>query len=138
MARLFGHRDHGGVDSATALQQIQAEAERLAALTLPQLAAEVMHTAFSSDFVPDLSPVLPSQWTLVPDDLAEHDLDIPADLGARLRDLAAEGAQFLEHKSLIRPEAHYSGATLSHGYLTTRAGRTALIDGTLDQILTGP
>jgi hypothetical protein len=135
MSPLFGHKDHDEPDSTAATQQLRAEVGRLAALTLPQLAAEVMRARFTTDYEPDLTPVLPSPWTLVPDDLADTKFLMPPDLGTRLRDLAAEGAQLLEHKSLIRPEAHYSGLSVSHGYLTTRAGREALVNGTLEQIL---
>jgi hypothetical protein len=137
MAQLFRHHDHAGADG-DALPQIQAEAERLEALTLPQLAAELMHTAFARDWEPDMSPVMPSHWTLLPDDLCDPKLNLPPELQTRLRDVAAEGAQLLEHKSLVRLEIHYSGSMVSHGYLSTRAGREALANGTLDQILTEP
>ncbi len=135
MSPLFAHRDQDEPDGAAIGQQLMAEFGRLAALALPQLAAEVMRAAFSKDYEPDLSPVSPSAWTLVPASLSEVKFEMPPDLGARLRDLAAEGAQLLEHKRLIRAEAHYSGSYFSHGYLTTRAGRDALANGTLEQIL---
>jgi hypothetical protein len=120
------------------LPKIQAEAGRLAALTLPQLAAELMHAAFAGDWVPDGSPGSPNHWTLLPKELRDPKVKLPPDLEARLRDVAAEGAQLLEHKSLIRLEIHYSGTLVSHGYLSTRAGREALANGTLDQILAAP
>jgi hypothetical protein len=138
MAQLFRHHDHAGADGDDILPQIQAEAGRLEALTLPQLAAELMHAAFARDWEPDMSPVMPSHWTLVPDGLSDPKVKLPPDLQTRLRDVAAEGAQLLEHKSLIRLEIHYSGSMVSHGYLSTRAGREALANGTLDQILAEP
>ncbi len=135
MSPLFGHEHQDEPGGAAIGQQLMAEFERLAALTLPQLAAEVMRAAFTKDYDPDLSPVSPSAWTLVPAGLRDLQFEMPPDLGARLRDLAAEGAQLLEHKQLIRTEAHYAGAYFDHGYLTTRAGRDALANGTLEQIL---
>jgi hypothetical protein len=138
MAQLFRHHDHAGAGGDALLPQIQAEAERLEALTLPQLAAELMHAAFARDWEPDMGPVTPSHWTLLPDDLYDRKLELPPDLQTRLRDVAAEGAQLLEHKSLIRLEIHYSGSMVSHGYLSTRAGREALANGTLDRILAEP
>ncbi len=135
MSPLFGHQNQDEPDGAAIAQQLMAEFERLAALAPPQLAAEVMRAAFTRDYQPDLSPVSPSAWTLLPASLSDVKFEMPPDLGARLRDLAAEGAQLLEHKRLIRVEAHYSGAYFDHGYLTTRAGRDALANGTLEQIL---
>jgi hypothetical protein len=136
MSPHFTRKDDGGPGTTTvATQRLQAEIERLEALALPQLAAEVMRTAFTTDYAPDISPLPPTEWIFVPGDLKNTKLDVPPDLSMRLRDLAAEGIQVLEHKRLVRVEAHHFGTSFSHGYLTTRQGREALANGTLEQIL---
>jgi hypothetical protein len=132
MSPHLTHRDN---DGPGATQQLWAEAERLDALALPQLAAEVMRGAFTTDYTPDLTPIPPTDWILVPADLKNARLDLPPELSVRLRDLAGEGMQLLEHKRLVRVEARHTGTTFSHGYLTTRLGRKALASGTLEQIL---
>jgi hypothetical protein len=131
----FAHKDNGS--PAIAAQRLQAETERLEALALPQLAAEVMRAAFTTDYPPDPSPLPASEWILVPGDMKDTLAAVPPELSARLRDLAAEGIQVLEHKRLVRVEAHHAGTSFTHGYLTTRLGRQALADDTLDRILAG-
>jgi hypothetical protein len=131
----FAHKDNDR--PAATEERLQAEIERLEALALPQLAAEVMRAAFTTDYPPDLSPLPPSEWMLMPGDLKNTPVDVPTELSARLRDLAAEGIQVLEHKGLVRVEAHHAGTSFTHGYLTTRLGRQALADSTLERILAG-
>jgi hypothetical protein len=137
---LFSHKDQhddGGQDRAVE-QQLEGELTRLQALSLPQLAAEIMRVEFAGEYEPDLSPITPGEYTFVPDNLRSPKLEIPPELAPQLRDLAREGAQLLEHRGLIRVEAHYDGSYFSHGYLSTRAGREALASGTLESILAGP
>jgi hypothetical protein len=136
MSPHFARKDTDDPGTATT-QRLQAEVERLEALALPHLAAEVMRAAFTTDYAPDLTPLPPTEWIFVPADLKNTRVDMPPELAMRLRDLAAEGMQLLEHNRLVRVEAHHAGTSFTHGYLTTRLGRQALASGTLEQILAG-
>lgn len=53
-----------------------------------------------------------------------------------LNDIAVEAVQQLEHASLIAPAFWYSGNIWYFGYRSTRAGRTAVEQGTVEQIVT--
>ena len=53
-----------------------------------------------------------------------------------LNDIAVEAIQLLEHANLIAPAFWYSGNIWYFGYRSTRAGRTALEQGTVEQTLT--
>ena len=104
---------------------------------LPKLAAYLMAELFGSEYHP-------GQWI---------DLDtiasplIPPNSGAKfgdptpdgvriLSDIAAEAIQLLEHANLIAPAFWYSGNVACLGYRSTRAGRTAVEQGTVEQIVT--
>jgi hypothetical protein len=117
--------------------QIGAEVQRLAALTLAQLATEVMTKAFRAEhtlgagilelggiagqFLPDYGPERAGDTTPVE--------------GLALQDLVAEGLQLLEHAQLVRPQFGYSGAVACYGWVTTRLGRSALAAGTVQRTL---
>jgi hypothetical protein len=117
--------------------QIGAEVERLWALTIVQLATEVMTKAFKADynpgrgmhelggiagyFLPDYGPMRAGDTT-PQEELALHDL-------------LAEGVQLLEHARLVRPQFAYSGNVACSGWVTTRLGRSALAAGTVQSTL---
>jgi hypothetical protein len=56
---------------------------------------------------------------------------------AILDDIAIEAIQLLEHARLIAPAHWYSQNIFSFGYRSTRAGRSAVEQGTVEQILSG-
>jgi hypothetical protein len=120
--------------------QLASEIARLSALSIPQLATEVMTKAFTADYQPGDSlydagsivdvfcpPSRPAKY---------HDVVLTSQL--ELRDLIAEGLQALDHAGLIRLEGRYSGEFFSVGYLTTRRGRAAVASNAVDQALAGP
>jgi hypothetical protein len=119
--------------------ELDAEVERLDALPLPQLAAEVMAKAFRSDYEPGADPA--EIGGIADEIMPAHSPakygDEVTDSQLRLRDLIAEGVQLLEQARLVRLEAHYSGQAFYVGYVTTRLGRAALAGNAVDRILGG-
>jgi hypothetical protein len=150
MSPLFGHKDE---ESDPRFEQwrgaTQAEFERLSALSLVDLAAEVMTKGFGPDgpgadddsitlgqanfnsgptandisyhFAPDWDERSPA---LTQDDLA---------LRGRISKLVAEGLQELEHASLVRYQLHTDMGYLD--WAATRRGRAALERGEVGSIL---
>ena len=53
-----------------------------------------------------------------------------------LWDIAAEAIQLLEHARLVVPDLWHSGNVACSGYRSTRAGRTAVEAGTVEQLVT--
>ena len=49
--------------------------------------------------------------------------------------MSAEAIQALEHAKLIVPDLWYSGTVACFGYHSTRAGRTAVEQGTVEQLV---
>ena len=105
--------------------KLQAEVDRLAGLTLPELAGEVMAKGFGSGGpagdggYAELSGVAgalnPAQGSFLNDDLLVRHFRI-----------VAEGAQLLEHAGLVRFEVSSSGGIAHWTWTATRAGVTAL------------
>jgi len=111
---------------------LEAEADRVSSLPLPQLAAEVMTRAFR---VPELRSETgyPGFGTLVSrfaPGTSHHD----EQLYQRFAELVGEGLQVLEHASLVRGPVPTSGGD---GYAITRLGRAALEAGAVDRIIAG-
>jgi hypothetical protein len=117
--------------------QLQSEIARLSALSIPQLATEIMTKAFTADYQPGDSlydadsivdvfcpPSRPAKY---------RDVVLRAQL--ELRDLIAEGLQALDHAGLIRLEGRYAGEFYSVGYVTTRRGRSAVASNAVEQAL---
>lgn len=107
-----------------------------------ELGAEILRTAFSADYQPDhgmrevpavIDAFLPphGDWTGAPSKAASA----PEGL-LRLRDTIREGLQVLDHAGLLMPKGYnIQGDFFQYGYVTTRRGRAALTDGSLDRIL---
>ena len=55
----------------------------------------------------------------------------------RLWDIAAEAVQLLEQARLIVPDLWYNGGVASFGFHSTRAGRAAVEQGTVEQLISG-
>ena len=115
--------------------QIGAEVQRLQALTLPQLATEVMTKAFTPDYTPGdgytgLGAIADN---FLPDYGAPRAGDTTTPEEYALCDLLAEGMQLLEQARLVRPKFGYSGSLAGYGWVTTRLGRTVLASGTVQR-----
>jgi hypothetical protein len=128
--------DDGG-NSPYSSGQLESEIARLSALSIPQLATEIMTKAFTSAYQPGDSvyeadamvdlfcrPSRPAKY---------HDVVLTAQL--ELRDLIAEGLQALDHAGLVRLEGRYAGEFYTAGYVTTRRGRSAVASNAVDQAL---
>ena len=107
--------------------QIGVEVRRLEALTLAQLATEVMTNAFTPDFTPGTGQTGLGAIAdyFLPDYGAPRAGDTTSVEEHVLYDLIGEGVQLLEHARLVRPKFGYE----SHGWVTTRLGRWALATG---------
>ena len=108
-----------------------------AAEPLPQLAAKLMAELFGSEYHPgewvDLND---AAGPLIPPNSGSK-LGDPTPDGVRiLNDIAVEAIQLLEHANLIAPAHWYSGNIWYFGYRSTRAGRSAVEQGTVEKILT--
>ena len=104
---------------------------RLEALTLPQLATEVMTKAFKPDYTAgsgmiDLGGIADH---FLPDYGAPRAGDTTSQEEYALDDVLAEGIQLLEQARLVRPKFGYSGNLAGFGWVTTRLGRWALASG---------
>jgi hypothetical protein len=149
LSPLFGHKDHG--ESADQENPaLRAEFERLNALPIPQLAAEVMRKGFGPGGPgadDDNVTVGQQNANAGPDayDIAYQFVSYESQpFGSPSADeilyrhivrLVAEGLQELEHASLVRAQMHTDSGSLD--YATTRAGRAALTSGELETILGG-
>ena len=113
--------------------ELEAEADRVSLLSLPQLAAEVMNRAFNVTGSAYDQLTLPGFGKLVArfaPDTGHHD----EKLYQRFAELVGEGLQVLEHASLVRGPVPAMGGD---GYAITRLGRAALEQGAVDRIIAG-
>ncbi len=108
-----------------------------AATPLPKLAAKLMSDLFGSEYQPRgngvdvdaiAGPLIPPNSGSKFGDPTPPGLDI-------LWDIAAEAVQLLEQARLIVPDLWYSGNVACFGYRSTRAGRTAVEQRTVEQIV---
>ena len=108
-----------------------------AAEPLPRLAARLMAELFGPEYHPgawvDLNSVA---GPLIPPNSGSKFGDPTPDGVRILNDIAVEAVQLLEHANLIAPAFWYSGNIWYFGYRSTRAGRTAVEQGTVEQIVT--
>jgi hypothetical protein len=124
----FGKKDQGQPGGP----DLQPELDRLGALDLRQLAAEVMAKGFgpdgpASDGLPTVSMIATA---FVPGDSrgASDQIDL-------LHDIVWEGVQVLEHASLVRFAVWSSEG--GKFFKLTRLGRAALEQGAVDRVLGG-
>jgi len=140
---MFGSKDKhaavsGPVEAANAA--LRAEVERLQALPMTQLAAEVMARGFGpGGYLPSIvdrkQPALVAAYVSDIAQMFEPKGARDADLYYRLCAMVGEGVQVLEHASLIwaRRVSESSGV----GYVPTRRGQAALEAGAVEQTLRG-
>jgi hypothetical protein len=116
--------------------QIGVEVERLAALTLPQLATEVMTKAFKAEYAPGGMIELGAITDFfLPDYGPPRAGDSMSLEEYELRDVIAEGVQVLEQARLLRPSFGYGGNLAGYGWVTTRLGRSALASGRVQSMV---
>lgn len=150
MSAKFGRKDEDKHEKTEQWRlAMQAELERLGALQLTELAAEVMIRGFgpggpgSDDEAITLgqanvgagptAELIASEFT--PARGFTFPLPAPEDLrlGERIAKLVAEGLQELEHASLVRCQVHTAMGYLD--WAATRRGRAALERGEVQGIL---
>ena len=149
MSPLFGKRQDGDAEQDAPAGHLPRPSElgsqlddvvsRIDALPVEQFAAQVMTQFFKSDYEPggdtiaagDVADGLmpPHDWPKLRDPVPRAQVV--------LQDLAAEAIQLLEHANLIRPKLSYQGDVANFGYITTRRGRTAIEENSVDRILAG-
>jgi hypothetical protein len=142
----------GRLRGRDAVEAVTAEIQRVSALPLPQLAAEVMMKGFgpggpggpgtpgsldAPHMVTYREPAATAHTIaaeFTPALLAQAVMN-RNELRTRLTAIIAEGLQLLEHACLIRAESY--GSTSSLCYLATRRGRAALERGDIARVLAG-
>ena len=141
---MFGSKDKRAAASdwtEAASAVFGAEVERLEALPMAQLAAEVMARGFGpSGYLPGLMRRKPHALVraYVSNVAAMFEPEGARDAGLsqRLSEVVSEGLQVLEHESLIRVcrVSESSGV----GYAPTRRGRAVLEADAVEETLRGP
>jgi hypothetical protein len=109
-----------------------------AATPLPTLAAKLMNELFGSDYQPrgngvDVDSIA---GPLIPPNSGSKYGDPTPPGVSILWDIAAEAVQLLQQAQLIVPDLWYSGQVACFGYRSTRAGRTAVEQKTVAQLVT--
>lgn len=140
---MFGSKDKRPAardERQAANAALHAEVERLAALPLAQLAAEVMARGFGPggylpDFVRREPYAVAAAYIRSIAKMFEPEGARDADLYKHLSELIGEGLQVLEHESLIW--ARSVGEGFGVGYAPTRRGRAALEADAVEQTLRG-
>jgi hypothetical protein len=122
--------------------EVEAELQRLDALPVSALAAEVLNKAFQAEYEPDSG--MKEVGDVIDAMLPPHGeysgpfykWPRPSTAEYRLRDLVREGLQVLEHARLLMPKGYSTNGNWYHsGYVTTRLGRAAMADGSVEQVL---
>lgn len=147
MSPLFGHKDDDDAQASDKLTALTAEIDRLEALSLPALAAEVMAKGFGpgapgadeNNAISVEGPNISAGPTTV--DVALEFAPGGDTKGAddatrlRLHRVVAEGLQLLDHAGLIRTQMHT--AMNGFDFAPTRKGRAALQSGDVERALGG-
>jgi hypothetical protein len=146
MSPLFGkhHDADGGAteqDHLPRLAELGAEldaaAKQAAATPLPTLAAKLMNELFGSSYEPRgngvdvdaiAGPLFPPNSGSKYGDATPPSVDI-------LWDLAAEAVALLAQAGLVVPDLWCSGNVACYSYRSTRAGRSAVEEGKVEQLL---
>ncbi len=146
MSRLFGsrggesERDSGQPPLLSELvPEIEAITVRLSALPLPQLAAEILTTAFDREYYRNGVSTLGSIAEALMPPHSDPRIPVPnstTDAEFDFRNLVAEGVQLLVQARLVMSyQQEFANHDVADGYATTRLGRTALVDGSFRDIL---
>jgi hypothetical protein len=141
---MFGNKDKRAAASdakEAANAALRTEVERLEALPMAQLAAEVMIKGFGpGGYLPDIMErephaVAPKVYVHNIAQMFEPEGARDYDLRQRLFEVVGEGLQALEHESLIWARSLSESSGVS--YAPTRRGRAALEADAVEQTLRG-
>jgi hypothetical protein len=142
---MFGNKDKRAAASdgrEAANAAFRAEVERLEALPMAEVAAEVMVKGFGPDgYLPELvrtggpAALVPTAHVRNIAQMFEPEGARDADLRERLSEVVGEGLQVLEHESLIWARNVAEGFGV--GYAPTRRGRAALEADAVERTLRG-
>jgi hypothetical protein len=130
MSPLFGGHDDTPKPDYEA--NVKAEIERLSALSLVQLGAEVMTKGFGPDG-PSSSDGVPSVG-MIADTFVDKAVMAGQATYDVLRGIVAEGIQALEHASLVRPHVWADRAGF---YAETRYGTSVREQNAVERVLGG-
>jgi hypothetical protein len=113
--------------------EMAQETQRLAGLSLDQLAGEVLMKGFSAEDDPrrGIEEADSIAGSFVPQHGPERYGDTMPDEFYALLDVVAEGIQKLESEGFLRTKFEYQGQVALYGWVTTRAGRAAIGNGRL-------
>jgi hypothetical protein len=125
----------GGEKRQAKNDALQAEVERIDALSLDDLAAETLVKGFGTG-APGANGAI--RATDVSGEFIPGDSTSGLDQGelVEINDMVAEGIQRLEHAGLVRVVVSTDGGSTYHTFVTTtRAGRAALESDSVDKAL---
>lgn len=156
MSPLFHKADDGAEGSAQKTGRLPSLSElgpqldevvkNAGALPVDQFAAQLMKRYFTTDYllasqITNMVAVDPICWDLLPDNSGEHAGEPIPDAFFSLQDLVTEAMQLLRTAGLVMERSYLVGQS-GHGtsqwldgLVTTRRGRSALADGTVEAIL---
>lgn len=137
---------HGHLPSLAELgPQLDEVVSTASAKPLDAFAAELMTRYFTTEYllasqITDMVAVDTICWDLLPDNSGEHAGEAIPDAFFSLQDVVTEATQLLQTAGLVMKRSyrvnqdHMTSQWLD-GLVTTRRGRSALTDGTVQQIL---
>src|SRR5581483_7688591 len=151
MSPLF-HRDNDDSDGggrAPSLSELGPQLDevvnRVSALPVEQLAAQLMARYFTTDYrlasqITNMVAVDTICWDLLPDNSGEHAGEPIPDAFFSLQDVVTEALQLLRTAGLVMDRSYKVGQDHAYsqwlsGLVTTRRGRAALAANTVEQIV---
>jgi hypothetical protein len=139
-------QSHGHRPSLAELgPQLDEVVNSATAQPLDKFAAELMTRHFTTEYrlasqITDVVSVDTVSWELLPDNSGEHAGEAIPDAFFSLQDVVTEAMQLLENAGLVmrrsyRVNQDHMASQWLDGLVTTRRGRSALADGTVQQIV---
>ena len=125
--------------------QLDEVVNSTAAIPVDQLAAQLMKKYFTTDYrvasqITEMVSVETIAWDVLPDNSGEHMGEPIPDGFFSLQDLMTEATQLLQNAGLVMGRSYrvaqgHGGGQWLEGLVTTRLGRSALSNGTVEQII---
>jgi hypothetical protein len=139
-------REHGHLPSLLELgSQVDAVAVQVGAVPVEQFAAQLMTRYFTPDHavassITNMVSVDTISWDLLPDNSGERLREPIPDAFFSLQDLVTEALQLLRTSGLVMERSYKVAQDSSYGQwltglVTTRRGRSALADNSVERIL---
>ena len=131
---LFGHEKRDAEN-----EKLRREVERLGAMSLQQVAAEVMTRGFGPGG-PGAEGATPVEGIVYVFNPASISVGLDDDALNALHEIVAEGVQALEHACLVRSYLAFfdRSSNVSVAWTSTRLGRAALQQsGAIERVLAG-